>query len=398
MRKKIIIVSLAGLAAVTALSLTAMNKTEAKYSGTRKITIQTDKVTQLTAGDYTGVVPKTGYYVVQMRGGDGGSGADGRSGINPQGGLGGYVEALYKLDRGDSIKLLVATAGSNSDGNNANRGGNSGNSVFGGLGGDKYAKGGAGGGASEFFVNNNRVAAAGGGGGAASGGYKGISDYRVNAGKGGSGGFNYEGATAASNDTSGISAQIGDGFRGETGLSGQTQDAFRGLGGYLSSVGRSGKSGATDGDYDGGTYYAHGGSTLGGAQGSNSGQNEKTLITQHVSGGGGGAGWFGGGGGSANETSTLSTLATKYAGAGGGGSSYAPITYAFSTTLNNLFASVKTNTNVDLAAYRAGIPTTGQVGGGNGVPGKAQIYFVGATLPKTPATDSVGTGPVTLGK
>jgi len=382
MHKKLSVVSLVGLAAVTALSLTAMNQTEAKYTGTRKLTIQTDQINQLSTGYYAGVVPKTGYYVVQMRGGDGGSTS------NAEGGVGGYVEALYKLNRGSSLELDVARDGQASRRSPSVRGTNNRLEVFGGLGGDNplayqgdAVAGGAGGGSAELFVDGTRYAAAGGGGGAAGG--QAIGDQ----GNGGSGGFMYEGATLPKNPDGKRGPQIGDGFRGESGLS-PVKSYCRGFGGYIDAPGTPGDSTSLDA-----VYYSEAGGTASGANGGVSGSNSDINYTFENAGGGGGAGWFGGGGGNACKSS-ISENAVKYCGAGGGGSSNA--INAESTNLNSLFASIKNYKGVDLAEYRAGIPKTPQVGGGSYHAwfAKAQIYFVGATLP---GDDKVGTGAIKLG-
>ncbi|MDR3242139.1 MAG: hypothetical protein LBT37_08205 [Lactobacillaceae bacterium] len=380
MHKKLSVVSLVGLAAVTALSLTAMNQTEAKYTGTRKLTIQTDQINQLSTGYYAGVVPKTGYYVVQMRGGDGGSTS------NAEGGVGGYVEALYKLNRGSTLELDVASDGQSGYRWTYCRGTNNRQQVYGGLGGDDLniytgaVAGGAGGGAAELFVDGTRYAAAGGGGGAAGG-------QAINGqGRGGSGGFMYEGATLPEKADGKHLLQIGDGFRGESGLS-PVQNNYRGFGGYIDAPGVPGYTNYKDG------YYSEAGGTASGANGGVSGSNSDITYSFENAVGGGGAGWFGGGGGNACK-SYNSGDAAKYCGAGGGGSSNA--INAVSTNLNGLFASIKTYKDVDLAAYRAGIPTTPQVGGGSYHAwfAKTQIYFVGATLP---GDDKVGTGAIKLG-
>jgi len=375
--------------------------TTARYSGTRKITIQTDKAINLTAGTYSGVVPKTGYYVIQLRGGGGGGFGSGSTYYAHSGGLGGYVEAIYKLERGKNIYLGVA-------GNTGNY--NSGGIVTGdGLSNDlkeKY-KGGAGGaggkstaggggaatvlqyGESTTYNRDEVLMVAGGGGGCSAGGSADTdnspTDTKLALQPGGRGGYNLGNSFSLEGKDA---APYGDSYN--VGASGRK--------GHGATTIKAGDGGTNNDNNDG----QDGSEGAGGAGGSNTGSYpSKNLAETHMTGGGGGAGWFGGGGGAAaSATQNNKKVLQQYqAGGGGGGSSYLKDTYVdmdqFTTLIKD---SGVANSITDWSLRpKGGIQDAGGGAGksAQGANGGAQIYYIGGTLPET---DNVKESSVILGK
>ncbi|MDR3191205.1 MAG: hypothetical protein LBT80_08405 [Lactobacillaceae bacterium] len=381
MRNKKIIVTMAGLASIGVLAIGGLTNSHAQYTGVRSITLQSDKVLQLASGKYSGVVPKDGYYVVQMRGGDGATNMSvtDKDIKTHQGGEGGYVEAIYKLNRGQTISANVGTSGSNGTGTAATQGSNADtNDAKGGKGGFSVtfgkpwqttvtAKAGGGGGSSDFRVDGTRVAAAGGGGGAAGG-----SSLANGAGEGGSGGYLFANTISKS------------GFNGEDGYGSTNNTSLAGTGATITEAGKHGTTATSD--YPVWATYA--GESGSGANGGSAGVPNGTYTFTPTAGGGGGAGWFGGGGGNSavGGNSTFASDIAKKSGGGGGGSTNA--VSAAMTNIDPILTTIKQNNGPDLTSFRPSNVTAGaHLGGGKDQAGKAQIYYIGETLP---GTDNVG--------
>ena len=254
-----------------------------------------------TARTLTSTNWHSGYYLVEVWGGEGGVGDDSSSSCVP--GESGYIYGVIYIPYDTQI---FRTSGGNGDRDTgvaeggANGGGTGGSSSSSGLSGHR----GAGGGYSAFVmgatsvnqtnINNGKVKfiAAGGGGSSARG-------QNLSTQRGGSGG---NGATLSSASSS-ISAGV----------------VFSG----------------SDGEAPAGSAYGRGGSTSGGAKGGNSATAGSLLQGGNADtrGGGGGAGYYGGGGGSVNNRIT-----NGGPGGGGGGSSFiaSGITYSgLSSSITN---------------------------------------------------------------
>ena len=254
-----------------------------------------------TARTLTSTNWHSGYYLVEVWGGEGGVGDDSSSSCVP--GESGYIYGVIYIPYDTQI---FRTSGGNGDRDTgvaeggANGGGTGGSSSSSGLSGHR----GGGGGYSAFVIgatsvnqtniNNGKVKfiAAGGGGSSARG-------QNLSTQRGGSGG---NGATLSSASSS-ISAGV----------------VFSG----------------SDGEAPAGSAYGRGGSTSGGAKGGNSATAGSLLQGGNADtrGGGGGAGYYGGGGGSVNNRIT-----NGGPGGGGGGSSFiaSGITYSgLSSSITN---------------------------------------------------------------
>lgn len=113
-------------------------------------------------------IPKTGYYALQLRGGDGGTN------VTAKGGKGGIVEAVYYFTKYQQIRYtLGGRGGFYAEGSNNRTPGGSGHAAGGqggqGYYGDASGRQGAGGGGSSAveFVSGGEIMVAGGGGGGA---------------------------------------------------------------------------------------------------------------------------------------------------------------------------------------------------------------------------------------
>ncbi|MDR3191206.1 MAG: hypothetical protein LBT80_08410 [Lactobacillaceae bacterium] len=396
MRKKQIIITIACLASVGGLALGGLTNSQAQYFGARQIALQSDKVLELASGKYQGIAPKDGYYVIQLRGGDGGTvttpgtggGAAPVTNRTRQGGQGGYVEAIYKIQRGQTITLNVATAGTpgtsigtptgiTAGGSNPNA-----NDATGGTGGFSFntpgwppttikGAGAGGGGSTDLRIGgsqkNNIIAVAGGGGGAATG--NGASN---NYACGGMSGFIF----GPYNNGAGYNGEDGHGFTGTN---------FQGKGASTTAAGGAGNS-TTDN-----FRMSYAGTSGNGSNGGRAGA--PTYVVNYTkapnAGGGGGAGYFGGGGGNSAVSTYNGDQTYAYAGAGGGGSSIVKEYDDYvKTNLTDIFNAIKAHGGPNLANNRPNIDPTQQfTGGGANKPGEARIYYVGNTLP---GTDNVG--------
>lgn len=139
----------------------------------------------------TYTIPKTGYYAVQLRGGDGGTNG------NAIGGKGGIVEAVYYFVKDQQIQYTLGGRGGwYSEGSNNKASGTSGHAAggAGGTGSNAAREGAGGGGASaiRLLPSENTLLVAGGGGGGGGNG----SDQPSMAGVGAS---NVDGAYGPSN-------------------------------------------------------------------------------------------------------------------------------------------------------------------------------------------------------
>lgn len=120
-----------------------------------------------TSGEF--VAPKNGKYVIQLRGGDGGNTTYGI------GGRGGVVEAVYDLNKGDTIFYSLGGKAADNTAGGSNYTDGAGNpNGSGGKGGNPNGSGG--GGASAVNRGSDLILVAGGGGGA-SGGTSGKGSY-----------------------------------------------------------------------------------------------------------------------------------------------------------------------------------------------------------------------------
>lgn len=127
------------------------------------VTNNGSKTFQYSGRRETYVIPHDGYYRLECYGGSG------ESSGQASGGLGGYVQAVKKFNKGDVVYVNVGATGASSRYNGGGKGGktsNNGGTVRGGA----LATGGNGGGASDIRFggsgSSNRILVAGGGGGA----------------------------------------------------------------------------------------------------------------------------------------------------------------------------------------------------------------------------------------
>ncbi|GHU36807.1 hypothetical protein FACS1894192_04250 [Bacilli bacterium] len=165
------------------LSLLALGGlTQSKY--VRNATIEMDVTNETDPGVFFGkvdfegndgsgakeyVVTKTGYYALQLRGGDGGTN------VNGIGGKGGVVEAIYYLIKDQKIYYNLGGRGGHYKDGSDNKTSGKGGHAAGGAGGDateSKREGAGGGGASGVYIDNPITGAtllvAGGGGGGSS--------------------------------------------------------------------------------------------------------------------------------------------------------------------------------------------------------------------------------------
>lgn len=127
------------------------------------VTDNGSEIFQYSGEQKTYVIPHDGYYRLECYGGSGESSGE------ASGGLGGYVQAVRKFNKGDIVYVNVGGTGASSRFNGGGKGGktsNNGGTVKGGI----LATGGNGGGASDIRFggsnSSNRILVAGGGGGA----------------------------------------------------------------------------------------------------------------------------------------------------------------------------------------------------------------------------------------
>lgn len=158
------------------LSLLALGGlTQSKY--VRNATIEMDVTSETDPGVFlvnntlegnaglpwtTYTIPKTGYYALQLRGGDGGTNLDAK------GGKGGVVEAVYYLVKDQQIQYTLGGRGGWYEMGSQN--GTNGKSSYanggtGGGGSTPQREGSGGGGASAVRLNGDALLVAGGGGG-----------------------------------------------------------------------------------------------------------------------------------------------------------------------------------------------------------------------------------------
>ena len=242
---------------------------------------QTQSQDFTTAATSTWVVPYgVNQITIKVWGGGGGSGGGGGNAVGGAGGGGGFVQDTISVTPGESLTVVVGSAGGagQHDGSFAD------------------GSGGGGGGHSAFKRNGTYLLIAGGGGGGGSG-----SEANEGGGAGSGGG------THTSQGVDGVNGS-GTGF-GNGGSGGTSLAA--GLGGTGGSGTDGGDAGNNAGGYGGdGT----GGALAGGAGGAigSGGKGGLGAVEDQAGGGGGGGGRFGGGGGEES--------AGGGAGGGGGGS------------------------------------------------------------------------------
>ena len=170
------------------LSLLALGGlTQSKY--VRNATIEMDVTSETDPGVFmvnntatgnsatpwaTYTIPKTGYYALQLRGGDGGTN------VNGIGGKGGIVEAVYYFVKDQQIRYTLGGPGGHYESGSKNETPGGSNHAAGGRGGYGYgifvvddSRDGSGGGGSsavELLTNGATLLVAGGGGGGAANG------------------------------------------------------------------------------------------------------------------------------------------------------------------------------------------------------------------------------------
>jgi len=424
--KKAIIITSISILTLGALATTSLwhTNTQSKYAGAREINLQLAAQSLLqngkTESDIT--IQKTGYYVVQLRGADGGSNSGtNTSGTTEQkgdiffeGGRGGYVEGLVYLTKNQTVQVNVGTAGSGTGQYNGGlfgnafkdlAGGTNQNSsdIQGGIGIVTSSKvslsvGGSGGGSTDFRVNGNMKAVAGGGGGAVAvqgtylnqqyPKYDSASDSK-HLGTGGSGGFVYAGNDNP-NGHDGNYASLNNQNPDLPGKGATSDNPGSAPDYYYSSPDGNQKQSQNNflysfagapGDLDG---KGNGGKTI---------MSGKLLDdNSRHSGGAGGAGYHGGSaGGSGKLTSGGSDFIWQASAGGGGGSSY--VADAYKKNVTDIVQDIN-----DLRSFRAdnaNNATTSVLGGGDQKSGAAKIYFISTQDPLT-HSDDVGKGPVKM--
>ena len=242
---------------------------------------QTQSQDFTTAATSTWVVPYgVNQITIKVWGGGGGSGGGGGNAVGGAGGGGGFVQDTISVTPGESLTVVVGSAGGagQHDGSFAD------------------GSGGGGGGHSAFKRNGTYLLIAGGGGGGGSG-----SEANEGGGAGSGGGTH---TSQGVDGVNGSGTGFGNGGSGGTSLA-------EGLGGTGGSGTDGGDAGNNAGGYGGdGT----GGALAGGAGGAirSGGKGGLGAVEDQAGGGGGGGGRFGGGGGEES--------AGGGAGGGGGGS------------------------------------------------------------------------------
>lgn len=205
------------------LSLLALGGlTQSKYI--RNATIEMDVTSETDPGVSVGsntergnvatnwetyVVLKTGYYAIQLRGGDGGTN------IRGAGGKGGVVEGVYYLTTGQTITYTLGGRGGHTESGGDNKASGQSYHRAGGTGGNKATgddnrQGSGGGGASAVKLNGTDLLVAGGGGGGAGG----ASDSPA---AGGTGASNLSGQSGVIPKNGGINGRNGTSINGENG-------------------------------------------------------------------------------------------------------------------------------------------------------------------------------------
>ena len=223
------------------------------------------------------VVPKTGYYLLEAWGAEGGSATNGTS---LAGGYGAYAKGIVELNEGETLYIVTGGAGTAGASTNIQTGGYNG-------GGNGYYHGGSGGGATHIAtatgllatLENNQDAlllVAGGGGGAAvtngsncsagghGGGINGVDAYNnctdtINANGYGTGGTQTGGGYPTANGSSNLG-------NGGTGTFGTGSTPYLNTSSYGSGGG-------------GGGYYGGGSSTIAGAGGGSGYIGNARLIS-----------------------------------------------------------------------------------------------------------------------
>ncbi|MDR3240913.1 MAG: hypothetical protein LBT37_01910 [Lactobacillaceae bacterium] len=413
--KKAIIITSISILTLGALATTSLwhTNTQSKYAGAREINLQLAAQSLLQNGktDSDITIQKTGYYVVQLRGADGGSNSgENTSGSASQkgtiyfdGGRGGYVEGLVYLTKDQTVQVNVGTAGSGTGqykgptfGNAVQdlAGGTNQNSrdINGGIGIVTSSKvslsvGGSGGGSTDFRVNGTKMAVAGGGGGAVAiqGTYTNQQYPTYNSGSdsnhlgtGGSGGFVY----AGNNNPNGHDGNYAS-------PNNQTTDLL-GKGATLTDPG-SAPDYFPDAKKLADNFYSFPG-TAGDVSGVGYGGRTNMAGTMEdgnsrYSGGAGGAGYHGGSaGGSGKDTSGGRDLIWQASAGGGGGSSYVDLDYNKDvTSIVSVIPELK-----DFRDTNAGSTATSVFGGGRAhKDGAAKIYFISTQNPLPSTSDQV---------
>jgi hypothetical protein len=226
-----------------------------------------------TGGAQAFTAEESGYYVIQIWGGDGGN-----SSVGYSGGRGANIIGMLALDTQETLEVIVGGRGVDGVNNVGGNGGYNGGGNGGNPGWFSSKTGGGGGGATDIRMNEARIMVAGGGGGGASG--------------------NSDGSATA-------------------GGAGGSTDFINILSGSYSA----GSSGAGESGIFGGRYAGGGGTNVGGiAYKGNASDSSDAKDAEGAAGsnggnwcGGGGGGFYGGAGGSSTNS---------YAGGGGGGSSF----------------------------------------------------------------------------
>jgi hypothetical protein len=149
------------------------------YNGPIKTELSASTVGGSTTNTVSGVsgsslsIEESGYYLIQLRGGDGGNGVVETYG---QGGAGGLVEGVFYLNKGDVLNYSIGAAGGKFNSSSARSAGLNGtandSNLDGGIGGENYTggdknEGRGGGGATVVTVSgltSLELVAAGGGG------------------------------------------------------------------------------------------------------------------------------------------------------------------------------------------------------------------------------------------
>ena len=150
-------------------------------------------------------VPKTGYYAIQLRGGDGGTN------ISGAGGKGCVVEGVYHLTAGQTISYTLGGRGGHTQNGTDNKGKGQSGYQAGGTGGTATAasrEGSGCGGASAVRLDGTVLLVAGGGGGGAGG-------NSASPAAGGTGASNLSGQTGIITKNSGQNGRNGTSINGE---------------------------------------------------------------------------------------------------------------------------------------------------------------------------------------
>lgn len=221
----------------------------------------------------TKTIQKSGYYLIQTWGGEGGT----HNSAYAHGGYGGYSIGKVYLNEGDTVYVYTGGAGSAYDTTTYDSQGGGGTNGGGAAG----YRGGGGGGATDVRINNDslyaRVLVAGGGGGA----YAYSAEYSANGGSaGGLYGMNGDYYEITHIEYAGVA-----GGQISGGIGGIGTDTL-----YNGADGTFGFGGSTGYKYNDEAYYSSGGGG-GGWYGGGAGANYNGASYEYNTGGGGGSGY-----------------------------------------------------------------------------------------------------------